>query len=304
MSAALVHGHAGGIGGAMVTGPSLARTTAPLEFTHEQRAMIRDTFANGASESEFAVLMEIARARGLNPLLKQIHFVKRWDDQKQRDVWSAQTSIDGLRAIAQRTGLYGGQDEPEYVDDDKGFLLCAKVRVYRKDWTRPSVGVAHWNEYVQTKRNGQPTRFWQTMPRNQLAKCAEALALRKAFPEDMSGLYIDAEMEQADNEVPAYLPEQRPALAAKSVVDPALFAGLAERIDRAETRANLTAIASDAIKAHAAGAITDAQRAQLAAGVKQKGSLLGVPRSPASDPEAGNEDRPDETDNPAQEYGQ
>ena len=81
--------------------------SAPLEFTPQQCAMIRDTFANGASEKEFQVLLEVAKVRRLNPLLKQVHFVKRKNKQLGRDVWSVQVSIDGLRAIAEDDGLHG-----------------------------------------------------------------------------------------------------------------------------------------------------------------------------------------------------
>jgi hypothetical protein len=64
---------------------ALARAT--LEFTGEQRKLIRDSFANGANETEFGVLMEVARARRLNPLLSQIHFVKRWNQARGSEVW-------------------------------------------------------------------------------------------------------------------------------------------------------------------------------------------------------------------------
>ena len=63
----------------MTTEITVVRAAGTLEFTSEQRAMIRDTFANGASDGEFAVLMEVARARRLNPLLKQVHFFQRYD---------------------------------------------------------------------------------------------------------------------------------------------------------------------------------------------------------------------------------
>jgi len=179
----------------------------PLEFTEEQRRIIRDSYANGANDAEFAILMEIARARRLNPLLRQIHFVHRWDGEKGRQVWSAQVSIDGLRAIAERTGLYAGQDEPEFVENPDGTLKLCKVRVWRRDWPRPAVGIAYWNEYVQSIRDRQtgkarPVALWGRMPRTMLAKCAEALALRRAFPEDMGGLYTPDEMGQAQNEPP------------------------------------------------------------------------------------------------------
>lgn len=175
---------------------------ARLEFSEEQRRLIRDSFASGASDAEFEVLIEIARARRLDPLLRQIHFVSRWDGEKARSVWAAQVSIDGLRAIAERTGLYAGQDEPEFVHNPDNTLKLCKVRVWRRDWPRPSVGVAYWAEYVQTVRDRQtgkarPTAMWGRMPHVMLAKCAESVALRRAFPEDMSGLYTGEEMGNA-----------------------------------------------------------------------------------------------------------
>ncbi|MBI5518102.1 MAG: phage recombination protein Bet [Deltaproteobacteria bacterium] len=184
-----------------------AAAPGPLEFTPEQRQLIRDTFANGATDTEFAVLMEIARARRLNPLLRQIHFVSRWDSDKHRPVWATQVSIDGLRAIAERTGLYAGQDEAEFTEKPDQTLKLCKVRVYRKDWERPAVGLAHWDEYVQTIRDKvtgklRPTAMWARMPHVMLAKVAEAAALRRAFPEDMAGLYTTDEMAQAQNESP------------------------------------------------------------------------------------------------------
>lgn len=183
---------------AVVPRAELANDLGPLRFSPEQERMIRDTCAIGATAEECSVLLEIARARRLNPLLRQIHFVKRWDNKQNRYVWSAQISIDGMRAVAQRTGRYNGQDEPEFgPKNQRGFPEWAKVRVYRKDWDRPAVGVAYWAEYVQTTQQGQPTKFWADMPMNQLAKCAEAQALRKAFPEDCGGLYTDTEMEQS-----------------------------------------------------------------------------------------------------------
>ena len=196
-------------------------TAAPLVFSDEQRQMIRDSYANGASDDAFAMLMEIARARRLNPLLKQVHFVERWDSNKGRKVWSTQVSIDGLRAIAERTGIYAGQDEPEFIEGPDGALKACKVRVYRKDWgDRPAVGVAFFSEYVQTTKEGKPTSFWQRMPRTMLAKCAESLALRKAFPEDTSGLYTPEEMGQADNDRPEVVEAPAPRRADVRRVDP------------------------------------------------------------------------------------
>jgi phage recombination protein Bet len=183
----------------------LSTVHAPI-FSRDQEQMIRDSYLNGASEEEAVVLLEVARIRRLNPLLKQIHFVKRWDKEKNRFVWTAQVAIDGFRLIAERTGRYDGQDEPEFGPMNKaGFPEWAKVKVYKTGIGRPFVGVAYWSEYVQTNRDGRPNHFWNDMPRNQLAKCAESLGLRKAFPEDLGGIYTPEEMGQADNEGPPHI---------------------------------------------------------------------------------------------------
>jgi phage recombination protein Bet len=182
----------------MTTDIVIVPRTVTLEFTDEQRQMIRDTYANGANDKEFSVLLEIAKKRRLDPMLRQIHFVQRWNADLKRMVWAPQVSIDGLRAIAQRTGLYDGQDEPEF-EERAGELYLAKVRVYRKDWARAAVGVAYWSEYVQTTKDGNMTRMWRQMPHVMLSKVAESIALRKAFPEDCGGLYTDEEMSQADS---------------------------------------------------------------------------------------------------------
>jgi phage recombination protein Bet len=206
-----------------------------LEFTSAQRAMIRDTYANGASEKEFQVLLEVAKLRRLNPLLRQIHFVKRWNGQLKRDVWSAQVSVDGLRAIAERTGKYDGQDEAEFGPMVDGFPEWARVKVYRKDWRRPAVGTAYWSEYVQRSKEGGPTRFWKEMPRVMLAKCAEAIAMRKAFPEDMGGLYTDEEMQQTENERPMQLSPHRGPGDGDDAGDEDLFRSLCGRFSTIES---------------------------------------------------------------------
>lgn len=167
---------------------------AAERFSADQKKLILDTCCQGANESEAQALIAVAEARGLNPLLGECYFVQRWDSNKGRNVWAVQASIDSLRIRAESTGLYHGQDEPEYEYDPKsGELILARVRVYRSDWPRPSIGVARWSEYVQKTKEGKPTKFWLTSPHNQLAKCAEALAIRKAFPKQLAKLYIKEE---------------------------------------------------------------------------------------------------------------
>ena len=175
--------------------------TAPGDFGAEHMRIVREAFAPTASQAEFEVMWAGAKARRLDPVRKQIHFVKRKTkrDGQWVDVWTSIVGIDGFRAIAEQTGKYDGQDEPEFEYDDENRLCLARVRVWRKDISRPFVGVARWGEYVQTTADGNPTQTWQKMEHTMLAKCAEALACRKAFPEPLAGLYTGDEMAQADN---------------------------------------------------------------------------------------------------------
>lgn len=176
-----------------------AESVAPF-FNEAQEQMILRTFLGGATKEEAVVLLETVRRRRLDPFSRQVYFVKRWDAQKREEVWAIQTSIDGLRSIAERTGKYDGQGEPAYGEDEAG-KFC-KVAVYRKDWSpgRSAVGIAYEAEFIQRKKDGTVTSFWARMPRLMLAKCAEALAIRKAFPEDTGGLYISEEMGQEKEE--------------------------------------------------------------------------------------------------------
>lgn len=212
----------------MGTELAVRNTSGALSFDPQQRKLIRDTFASGASDQEFAALMAVAERRGLDPFLRQVYFVKRWDSQKRCEVWAVQVSIDGLRGIAQRTGLYDGQDEPEFEYDAKGHVKSCRAKVWRKDWSRPSVVTAHWSEYAQTKKDGGYTAFWAGKPHIMLAKCAEALALRKAFPEDTAGIYIPEEMGQEID----ITPEPAPVPKEKKRADPEVVQKALAHVER------------------------------------------------------------------------
>lgn len=279
-----------GIGSAVVHTPQ--RADLSVRFTEAQQKVILDTCCGGAPAHEARALIAIAEARGLNPILGECYFVKRWDAESKSFKWAVQAAIDSLRIKAEQTGLYAGQDEPEYEYDKEGFVVLARVRVWRKDWPRPAVGVARWTEYVQTTKEGNPTKFWRQMPHNQLAKCAEALALRKAFPAVLAKLYTSEEMGQADNDIQPALqsvpqmeaPRQAPALP-PSQVDAKVFESLCVRVDEAETASALNAIASYSAKAHKAGRIADSHFEALKRAVTTKRGLIGqAPEAPASGP--------------------
>lgn len=137
---------------------------------------------------------------GLDPFSRQIHAVKRWDAQMGREVMSIQTGIDGYRLIADRTGLYAGNDDPVYDEEGRPHPGKATVTVYKlvNGARTPFTRSARWTEFAQTKKDGSLTRFWAKMPYLMLGKVAEALALRAAFPQELSGLYTNDEMPPAD----------------------------------------------------------------------------------------------------------
>lgn len=183
---------------------------AATEQADAVRTALKSSLYPGASDASVDLVLSYCRAAGLDPMQKPVHIVPMWDSKarEMRDV--VMPGIGLYRTNAARTGEFAGMSEPEFGpmvterlgNRDVTFPEWCRVTVSRR---LPSghlaqfTAVEYWIENYAIKggkdQDQSPNAMWTKRPRGQLAKCAQAQALRMAFPEATGSMPTAEEME-------------------------------------------------------------------------------------------------------------
>lgn len=179
-----------------------------MEYTKDQINVLvaNKIIPREASKLQIDYFFEVCKRKKLDPFTKQIHMIER--NEKDGDSWkksyTIQASIDGMRAIAQRNGLI--KSVKRFVKREAGVIYgCCEIITKDGGTYSDELSIA---EYQQLKKDGTPTQFWKKMPETMIKKCAEESVLRMVSTEDLSGIYGDDEMLQADKEETILIEEE------------------------------------------------------------------------------------------------
>lgn len=188
---------------------ALALDPTQTEWTENQRAALTQLGIANAPKGDQLVFLHYAQKTGLDPFARQIFMIKRWDSQSRSEKFTIQAGIDGLRVIAERTGRYEGRTPISWCGADGVWRdvwldkstppTAARVGVYKDRFREPLVAVAVFEEYAARKKDKDLTHMWASKPAHMIGKVAEALALRAAFPQDLSNVFTP---EETDRDAP------------------------------------------------------------------------------------------------------
>lgn len=164
---------------------------SPTSLNSSDAALLRRTVTQSLSDDEHELFLLACQRSGLDPFARQIYFMRK------EGKFVIEATIDGMRLSAERSAKYSGQIGPEWCGPDGVWKdiwtsqqppVAACVGILRSDFAEPVWGKCL---YAELSQGGD---FWERMPANQLAKCAEAAGFRKAFPQKFSGLYTPDEV--------------------------------------------------------------------------------------------------------------
>lgn len=183
------------------------------------RVLVDATFPSAKTSAAVELALSYCKARNLDPFKKPVHIVPVWSTEKRGYVETIWPAISELRTTAMRTGSYAGcdpaifgEDVTETLEDkvkrDEGMVtekvtvtypLWCSITLYRfvngqrVAFPGPKV---FWKEaYGKQGKSKLPNDMWAKRPLGQLEKCAEAAALRRAFPEEIGNEFSAEEME-------------------------------------------------------------------------------------------------------------
>lgn len=187
----------------------IVKDDGSLDISDYAMSALRNSVFPGASDESIYMAAQYCAARKLDIFKKPIHIVPLsvrdsiTGKYETRDV--IMPGIYELRTTAFRTGEMAGIDEPVFGEEKKIHGINApewcKITVYRiiAGQRYAFTHVEYFEEAAATKNNGELNSMWTKRPRGQLAKCAEAGALRKAFPDEMGGIMTSDEVSEMDN---------------------------------------------------------------------------------------------------------
>lgn len=259
------------------------RPTEAMSITAEQRKLAMETIAKGLLPAEFELFLYDCKRQGIHPLDRLLIPVIRKDDGERK--LTLVTTVDLLRSRAADSDEYAGNDDPifSYYDDGKTEVVdTATVTVYRflQGQRCPFTATARWDEYYPGDKQGF---MWRAKPHVMLGKCAEALALRKAFPKQLAGMYVAEEMERDETRT---IEADKPIVQTKAKATQTATAKPATTLSNPQSTSESGFITPDQLKyfctVQSKCAIKDEALKEFMTAKLGIGSRKMIPRSPAN----------------------
>lgn len=192
-----------------VVTPTVFRQGRERELTQSEIDLVHRTVALGTTADQFALFLWFCRKHQLDPVAKEVYCVLFNNTSTGEKDMVIITGIGGLRGMAARNhpADYGSTDQPIYTWFDppqqtpwhKSIPESCTVSVWKKGADRPTTATLYWEEFAPKDLREDKAQFWCRSPKNQLAKCTEAQALRKAYP-DLANIYVREELAQIEEQ--------------------------------------------------------------------------------------------------------